>query len=369
MKSYKFVKDTFLKLTSKTYPFGTEGDLVKELTELGILPELTQDPWGNYFYKIGESRTMFTSHLDTACSTQVEVSHIISEQQIISTDGTSILGADDKAGTTIMLWMIKNKIPGLYYFFIGEECGCIGSTAASTNGDFKGKYDRVVSFDRRGNNSVITYQSSYRCCSDEFANELSNQLNKEQHFFYKPDNTGVYTDSAEFVEIVPECTNISVGYQSEHTTRETQDLYHLAKLANAVINVEWETLPVKRDMSKRESRWEEYYNNWYGGYSETKSQLDRMLDEDDDSDFGFSEFNYGWASEEKKEKKKRKRNKRSSGKKFYDNGRELIQIETKNDGKYDIYYDKFLATDLTKDEIKFIKDQCEVDLSNKIFTD
>ena len=46
----------------------------------------------------------------------------------------TILGADDKAGMVILLYMIEKKIPGLYYFFIGEEVGCIGSNAFQCNG-------------------------------------------------------------------------------------------------------------------------------------------------------------------------------------------------------------------------------------------
>lgn len=352
-KPNSFIKNTFLQLTSKTYPHGYEDDLVNEFTQSGILPNLSKDEWGNYYFKVGESRTMFTSHFDTASSHQVTVNHIIDKQQIISTSGT-ILGADDKAGTTIMLWMIKNNIPGLYYFFIGEECGCIGSSAASTYGKFKGNYDRVISFDRRGTNSVITFQSSTRCCSDEFANELAKQLNQEPHFFYKSDKGGVYTDSAEFVELIPECTNISVGYQNEHTIRETQDLYHLIKLANAVIRVDWENLPTKRNPAKKESRWESFYNEWYNPSLKTESKIIAKVESDDED--GFDDFSYGWAgsgivgSSDSKKRRKRKK----TGRKFYDNGGDLTPIES--NGKYDVYQEKFLCTELTDKEREHLKE-------------
>jgi hypothetical protein len=88
------------------------------------------------------------------------------------------LGADDKAGVTVLLWMIQNNIPGLYYFFIGEEVGCIGSGLAAKYGNFKGNYDRIISFDRRDVGSIITFQSYSRCCSDAFANDLCSELNK-----------------------------------------------------------------------------------------------------------------------------------------------------------------------------------------------
>jgi len=238
------IKQTFLNLTSKTYPFGFESEL-----ELLLPKGFYQDTNGNYFYKIGDSKTAFTSHLDTACKDQVNVKHVF-EGDLIKTDGTSILGADDKAGVTILLYMIEKNVPGLYCFFIGEEVGCVGSGLAAKEAIYK-KYDRMISFDRRGTTSVITHQSSKRCCSDIFARELAKQLNRSG-LEMKLDNTGVYTDSAEFVEVIPECTNISVGYYSEHTKSERQDIKHLESLCKAVIRVDWENLPTKRDPKNTE---------------------------------------------------------------------------------------------------------------------
>ena len=102
------IKEKFLELTSRTYPHGTEKDVFSLLN-----PELKEDEFGNLFIKIGESDVMFTSHLDTATSALSEVVHVIDGVNI-KTDGKSILGADDKAGVTIMLHMIENNIPGLY---------------------------------------------------------------------------------------------------------------------------------------------------------------------------------------------------------------------------------------------------------------
>jgi putative aminopeptidase FrvX len=155
------IKDKFLELTSRTYPHGTEEDVFPLLNS-----ELQKDEFGNLFIKIGESDVMFTSHLDTATSALTQVNHVF-DGKIIKTDGKSILGADDKAGVTIMLYMIENKIPGLYYFFLGEEVGCVGSRkVANVQKDQKIEgINKVISFDRRGNDSVITFQSSQRCCS------------------------------------------------------------------------------------------------------------------------------------------------------------------------------------------------------------
>ena len=254
------IRKTFLDLTSKTYPYGYEDELVSFLPKGYFM-----DEHGNYFYKIGNTRTAFTSHFDTACKDQVDVVFKI-EGDIIRTNGKSILGADDKAGVTILLYMISKKVPGLYCFFIGEEVGCIGSGKASKDNMFK-EYDRMVSFDRRGTSSIITFQSSKRCCSSEFANQLSSEY-KKVGMNMIPDDTGVYTDSAEFTGVIPECTNISVGYYKEHTFDEHQDMAHLIKIANASVKINWESLVTKRNAKLVEYKPYNYASNrYYGDYS------------------------------------------------------------------------------------------------------
>jgi hypothetical protein len=177
----EFIPELFLKLTSKTYPHGSEDIIANEMVRLGYLPkDLSKDTHGNYFYKIGESRTIFASHLDTVSSKHEDVKHVL-DGETIRTDGTTTLGADDKAGVSIMIWMMKHKIPGTYYFFIGEEVGCIGSGLAAKYGEFKCVYDRIISFDRRGTTSIITHQSWARCCSDEFADAFCAELNKSDY--------------------------------------------------------------------------------------------------------------------------------------------------------------------------------------------
>lgn len=237
------IKNTFLQLTQRTYPHGTELELYKYLPQ-GI----QEDGFGNFYIKVGEnSTTMFTCHLDTASVTVKTITHII-DGDIIKTDGETILGADDKAGMVVLLYMIQNNVPGLYYFFVGEERGCVGSSKVSDNWDsfeFSQRITKCISFDRRGCSSVITEQIYGPCCSDVFAQKLSEMLNQhEENFNYKPDPSGIYTDSAQFTNIIDECTNISVGYYNEHTSFERQDILHLEMLCRVVCKVDWENLPV-----------------------------------------------------------------------------------------------------------------------------
>lgn len=237
----------FIKLTKFTYPHGTENQLKN------FLPKgYKTDEHGNFFLEIGDKpTTMFTCHLDTACSKQSKVNHVFSpDGNYVGTDGTTILGADDKAGMVIILSLIEKKVPGLYYFFIGEEVGCIGSNALSRTWlktEFSDYIMKCVSFDRRGTSSVITHQLYGRCASDEFAIELSRRLNFVADFNFSPDETGVLTDSINFMDMIPECTNISVGYYNEHRGKEIQDLKFLKEMSDAVCKIDWETLPIERD--------------------------------------------------------------------------------------------------------------------------
>lgn len=264
------IRETFLKLTQWTYPHGTE-DKLRPYLPKGI----QEDDFGNYFIKIGESDTMFTCHLDTCSSHYQKVNHVIGSK-IIKTDGATILGADDKAGMTVLLYMIENQIPGLYYFFIGEEVGGIGSSAASSM-SFSG-YNKCISFDRRGYDSVITEQWFGKCCSDEFAKSLAQELNKANlSFNFRPDPTGIFTDSASFMNDISECTNISVGYFSEHQVTESQDIQFLSNLCEAVVKIDWSSLPVMRDPNERyDSSWERLT----GTASELSATLNVWIDKE-----------------------------------------------------------------------------------------
>ena len=243
----KDVRSTFISLVTETYPHGHEEEVVPFIAQAG----LKKDEFGNYYKIIGKSETMFTSHLDTADRKKSKVT-IYSEtedgQEHFMSDGTTILGADDKAGVTVMLYLIAHNIPGVYYFFIGEERGGIGSGKVSSIFEkvehLKG-IKRCVSFDRRNYYSVITEQLGMECCSQEFAQALANQYNA-QGMKFSLDPTGIYTDSASFIDQIPECTNISVGYFDEHTTKESQNITFLEKLAKASVNIKWEELPTAK---------------------------------------------------------------------------------------------------------------------------
>jgi len=146
---------------------------------------------------------------------------------------------------------------------------------------------KVVSFDRKGEKSIITHQIYSRSCSDKFADALSNEYNKLGFgLSMEKDKNGSATDSASFMDNVPECTNISVGYYNEHTNIEKQNISFLHKISEASILVNWENLPIERDCDVDEYEVSPYSyknyrrpitNNTYSVQQETFPFLKRTL--------------------------------------------------------------------------------------------
>lgn len=244
-------KQTFLDLTQYTIPFGHEPEL-----ELALPSGWEKDAIGNYYYTIGASETLFTSHLDTASAERAKINHII-EGNIIKTDGSTILGGDNKAGCTVLFYLIEQRVPGTYYFFLGEESAVhknypYGSLLAieKDSNIFK-KFKRVIAFDRKEKGQLITRQLGYNCCSDEFADALINEFERNG-VEYKKDKTGYYTDSAFFGSLIPESTNLSVGVWNEHTKNEFVDIEYIEKVAIAASKVNWESLPTIREVDTDE---------------------------------------------------------------------------------------------------------------------
>lgn len=239
------LEQLFFDLTDYTYIYGYEDEVYQK-----CLPKnIKKDQFGNYYIKIGDSKTIFTSHLDTVGKQKLKVNREVYTKdghRFVKTDGNTILGADDKSGVVVLLNMIDNNIPGLYLFLMGEEVGTIGSNLLIRNkSEMLSKYDRCVAFDRHAYGSIITRQMGKYCCSNDFATQLSEEFAKNG-MEYKSDPYGVWTDSALFMGTVPECTNISVGYFNEHHVEEEQDLDYLLQLADVATKIDWENLITSR---------------------------------------------------------------------------------------------------------------------------
>lgn len=269
MKKQEF-KELFLKLTEWTIPFGEEARLEKYLPA-----GYKKDSIGNYYYEIGNSESLFTTHLDTYSAKLEKVNHVIDKDDPykIGTDGTTILGGDNKLGCTILIGMIKNNIPGTYYFFLGEEPilsgGLYGSkNALELNPDFFTKFKRCIAFDRRGYGSIVVRQMGRMCCSPEFAKAIAEEFDIRGIKWDSEGGYGYYTDTAVFMDVIPECTNLSAGGFNEHYTTEWVDLNYTYQVYQAALEMDWESLPVVREV-----------------------EPDRFLEEPDDEKVGkYSKF-------------------------------------------------------------------------------
>ena len=224
-----------------------EGQFVAWL--VNRLPVSLIDGAGNLHCDLRTSpahRTMFTAHTDTVHRSEGANPIHLDGRLWRASEGLA-LGADDGAGVALLCHMIEAGVPGYYVFFRGEESGGVGSRWLAENmPQLFGDIDRAVAFDRGHSSDIITHQSCGRCCSDEFANALAQWLSTDTAWFM-PDDSGVYTDTAEFVDLIAECTNVSVGYDHQHGDREELDVVFLQELAERVVQVLWDTLPVKRD--------------------------------------------------------------------------------------------------------------------------
>lgn len=214
-------------------------------------------------------KTLFVAHVDTVHRN--EGKNKIAKTKTHWRAKGDVLGADDGAGVAMLMHMIWGGIRGYYIFTQGEERGGVGARyLAEKMPDLLGEFDRAIAFDRRGIDSVITHQGWGRCCSDTFGTALADALmDGNDALMMLNDDTGVYTDTAEFTEIIPECTNISVGYAREHTQEESLDLIYYSNLAAAVLTVDWDALPVERDPSVIEPVYET--GNWWSEYTTYKT--------------------------------------------------------------------------------------------------
>ena len=203
-------------------------------------------PMRNVIIVLGNSpTTLFSCHTDTVHwkGGKQEIC-FDREMGMVYKNDNEPLGADDGTGVWLMLEMIRANVPGAYVFHRGEERGGVGSTWMSENmEEWLRKFRRAVAFDRREESHVITHQRNRRCCSDEFASALARQLGEG----WAPNNGGTFTDTANYTHLIPECTNLSVGYYDQHSKNEMQNVDFAMELLDRCLKLDWESLPTVRE--------------------------------------------------------------------------------------------------------------------------
>lgn len=213
-----------------------------------ILPSFAfSDSFGNLIVDIGSNqpKILFSCHTDTVCKQRQS-----SRQSLDITDYSAIksaednqLGSDDGAGIWLLLNMIDAQIPGRYIFHRAEEIGGQGSThIRHYETELLSGIKIAIAFDRCDTHSIITHMLFSRCCSDRFAQALADAIGMG-HIL---DQTGGFTDVENYVDAIPQCTNISVGYMREHSTAESLNVAYLEHLRDQLLAVDWLALTNQR---------------------------------------------------------------------------------------------------------------------------
>lgn len=189
------------------------------------------------------------------------------------------VGGDDKVGIFIALSMLRDLPVCKAAFFVDEEIGCVGSSAAKM--EFFTNSSLVLQCDRRGNDEFVDRIMGTELYGKEFADAVRPILRAYDYV----ETTGGMTDVWQLKEngLGVACANMACGYFSPHSRYETvgwldvQRTYDLVQhICEALGDRRWaHTAPTP------EERWESFTrggsisyggwdsDEWYGGYSDT----------------------------------------------------------------------------------------------------
>lgn len=239
--------------------------------------------------RAGNTTTLFVAHTDTISKGE-GYNPVVKNGEWWNSAPNSTLGSDDGAGIALLLHLIDSGVPGYYIFCRGEECGGLGSSyLANEHSELLKQFDRAIAFDRKGFSDVITDQMYGKCCSDEFATALSTALCTEE-MIYCPDSSGVFTDTANFMDYITECTNVSCGYENEHSYKERLNITHLQRLAAQIVLIDWEALPTvarPRELPPKTSYsadWDSPSKHWDSPSKSWNRPFDTAPDDTSDDD-------------------------------------------------------------------------------------
>jgi hypothetical protein len=218
----------------------------------------TPDRYGNYWLSVGPNPTLlFSSHTDTVHHDEGFQKVLVDGDGIATAEIypngvrgkklTNCLGADCTTGVWLMMEMIRAGVEGVYVFHREEESGGNGSLHVAKHEPERLEGIRAaIAFDRKGYGSIITHQMYGRCCSEAFAETLSDAIGLDMI----SDDGGTFTDTANYTHLIGECTNISVGYFGQHGPAEAQDLNFALQLRDALICADFSNLLFEREPSE-----------------------------------------------------------------------------------------------------------------------
>ena len=226
----------------------TEGSVVDRyiLTQ----PGAWTDPHGNVHVTVGTPDILWSCHTDTVHQADGRQRVVRRGDWISLAPGSTsnCLGADDTAGVYLCLRMIAAGRSGHYIFHRGEERGGVGSSAlAAHSPELLDGHRFTIALDRAGTTDIVTSQCGQRCASYAFAASLGRALRPTftRTHAYTP-AAGVYTDTHEYRRLIPECTNLSIGYEHAHSPSERVNATHVHRLLAALLALDSADLVCRR---------------------------------------------------------------------------------------------------------------------------
>lgn len=279
-----------MDMLSYKRPHGSDSEQQFIKKFIDSVPGMKQDGYGNRFIIVGDDKpiVMFSCHTDTVHKDGGKQSLMFDGNRLrlasceVKGVGSNCLGADDGAGVWLLLELIKEKIPGMYVFHRCEERGGHGSShIADKLPQLTSGLMACIAFDRMGKSSVITHQMIGRTCSQAFAKSIIRMLGISS---LVPDDGGSFTDSANYTDVIGECTNISVGYDDEHRHIETLDVHYLFMLRDTMV-AKWnqDELEYDREAGEvdEEMMWDSHKQDWCDRYDKLWRGSDGPSYEDD----------------------------------------------------------------------------------------
>jgi hypothetical protein len=209
------------------------------------IPDIYSDGFGNRLLVNPDSDVIISCHTDTVHRSSGRQRPYIAHGYASLPRGSksNCLGADCTAGVYAALRMIHAKVPATFIFHRAEEIGGQGSDWLATHyPDWLSSHRICLALDRRGTSDIIIEQFVGPTASNSFAQSLANALD----MFHSPAR-GTFTDSANYAHLISECSNLSIGYQNEHTRFEYLNLDYLERLVDRLCSIDFSQVHSHRD--------------------------------------------------------------------------------------------------------------------------
>ena len=161
-----------------------------------------------YLVAIGNIPIALVAHMDTVFSSPVSTLYYDQRKNVMwSPDG---LGADDRAGVFAIIKIIQSGLRPSIILTTDEECGGLGASALAEEKCPIPDLKYMIQLDRRGTNDCVFYD----CGTTEFIDYVET--------FGFCEAFGSFSDISFLMPAWDICgTNLSVGYEDEHSKTET----------------------------------------------------------------------------------------------------------------------------------------------------